>query len=68
MNKRWIQSVWLALLGVAVIPGWAFAQDKPGVLVGKKAPEFQIQGIYNEPYTLDTFKGHILVMQFGASW
>jgi hypothetical protein len=36
--------------------------------VGKVAPEFHIQGIYNEPYSLETFKGHILVIQFGASW
>ncbi|HWI58926.1 MAG TPA: hypothetical protein VNZ22_16995 [Bacillota bacterium] len=41
---------------------------KPGPLVGKPAPAFQVQGIYNESLSLETFKGHILVMQFGASW
>ena len=39
-----------------------------GPLVGRKAPDFHIQGIYTEPYSLETFKGHIMVMQFGASW
>ena len=44
------------------------AQSRQGVLVGKPAPSFQLQGIYNETYSLDQFKGHILVMQFGSSW
>ncbi len=39
-----------------------------GAMVGKQAPPFQLQGIYNESYSLETFKGHILVMQFGSSW
>lgn len=37
-------------------------------MVGKAAPAFQIQGIFHEPYSLEAFKGHILVMQFGSSW
>ncbi len=45
----------------------AYSQQR-GSLVGKAAPEFHIQGIYNESYSLEKFKGHILVMQFGASW
>ncbi len=44
------------------------AQERQGRLVGKPAPEFHVQGIYNEPFSLETFKGHILVMQFGSSW
>jgi hypothetical protein len=60
---RWC---WLPLLLPAFcVPGHA-AGSRP--LMGKKAPEFHIQGIYQEPYSLETFKGHILVMQFGASW
>ncbi len=39
-----------------------------GPLVGTKAPGFDVQGIYSEDYSLESFKGHILVMQFGASW
>jgi hypothetical protein len=46
----------------------AQGQDRPGRLVGERAPEFHIQGIYNEAYSLQSFKGHILVMQFGTSW
>jgi len=49
-----------------VIPGQA--QSRPSPLVGKPAPSFQLQGVYNETYSLDQFKGHILVMQFGSSW
>ena len=37
-------------------------------LVGQKAPDFLLHGIYSEDYSRDTFKGHILVMQFGTSW
>jgi hypothetical protein len=44
------------------------AQSRQSRLVGKPAPSFQLQGIYNETYSLDQFKGHILVMQFGSSW
>jgi len=40
----------------------------PGPMVGKAAPAFQIQGAFDETYSLEPFKGHILVMQFGASW
>ncbi len=41
---------------------------KQGRLFGKPAPAFQVQGIYGENLSLDTFKGHILVIQFGTSW
>ncbi len=41
---------------------------KPGPLVGKAAPAFQVPGSFNESFSLETFKGHILVMQFGSSW
>jgi hypothetical protein len=49
-----------------VIPGQA--QSRQSALVGKPAPSFQLHGVYNETYSLDQFKGHILVMQFGSSW
>jgi hypothetical protein len=56
------------LLSCCVCPGRSQAQSRQGALVGKPAPSFQLQGIYNETYSLDQFKGHILVMQFGSSW
>jgi hypothetical protein len=46
----------------------AEAQGRGSGLVGKPAPEFHVDGIYNETYSLEKFKGHILVLQFGASW
>lgn len=46
----------------------AAAPIEQGPLVGKPAPAFQVQGIYHENCCLEAFKGHILVMQFGASW
>ena len=58
----------VALLGVCAQVTSCRAQSRRGALVGKPAPNFQLQGIYNEPYSLDQFKGHILVMQFGSSW
>ncbi len=62
-----------ALLAVILLSGWvnvfpSAAQSRQGALVGKPAPSFRLQGIYNETYSLDQFKGHILVMQFGSSW
>jgi len=56
----------LLLGSVCATPGRA--QSRQGSLVGKPAPSFQLQGIYDEAYSLDQFKGHILVMQFGSSW
>ena len=56
----------LLLGSVCVTPSQA--QSRQGSLVGKPAPGFQLQGIYSENYSLDQFKGHILVMQFGSSW
>jgi hypothetical protein len=72
LNARWVLNYW-ACLGLALLgPGcWgraAGSQAGLGPLVGKRAPAFQAQGIFNEPYSLETFKGHILVLQFGASW
>jgi len=60
----------LAVLLIAVCgcPGEDKSQSRPGPMVGKAAPAFRIQGVFNEPYSLETFKGHILVMQFGSSW
>jgi hypothetical protein len=61
------------LLAAVVLGCWAQvmrgqAQSRQSALVGKSAPSFQLQGIYGEMYSLDQFKGHILVMQFGSSW
>ena len=39
-----------------------------GQMVGQNAPVFRVQGIYSETYSLEQFKGHILVIQFGSSW
>ena len=63
---------WMALAAVLLGCGaqviTSQAQSRQGDLVGKPAPNFQLQGIYKETYSLDRFKGHILVMQFGSSW
>ena len=59
---------WLATaLAAFCLPGQA-ASNRPGPLVAQKAPAFHIHGIYNEDYSLETFEGHIRVMQFGTSW
>jgi cytochrome oxidase Cu insertion factor (SCO1/SenC/PrrC family) len=67
---RWLaESVWLAA-ALIVVCGFqldGYAQGR-GIRLGQKAPDFNITGIYGEPYSLETFKGHILVMQFGSSW
>ncbi len=67
-----VRSRWAVLAAVILgccayaLPG--AAQSRQSGLVGTAAPGFQLQGIYNETYSLDQFKGHILVMQFGSSW
>ena len=68
--KRWLpEGVWFAavLIGLCGLPSDGYAQGR-GTRLGQKAPSFNITGIYGEPYSLETFKGHILVMQFGSSW
>ncbi len=60
-------ALWLTPAIMALSAGGAEAV-KQGPLLGKPAPAFQVRGIYNESLTLESFKGHILVMQFGASW
>jgi hypothetical protein len=56
------------LLSCFIYPARSQAQSRKSALVGKPAPSFQLQGIYDEAYSLEQFKGHILVMQFGSSW
>jgi hypothetical protein len=55
------------LIGLCAFQSDGFAQSR-GTSLGQKAPGFHITGIWGEPYSLETFKGHILVMQFGSSW
>ena len=69
--KRYLQlgSIWtVAFTAAWVASGAASAEARPGPLVGKTAPAFRVEGIFHETYSLETFKGHILVMQFGTSW
>ncbi len=75
MNSEGTSSVWRGRAAlVAVVLGLCGqvipcpAQSRQGALVGMPAPSFELQGIYNETYSLDQFMGHILVMQFGSSW
>ena len=64
-----VEGIWLAatLIGLCSWQHSVYAQGR-GSLVGQKAPEFHIPGIWGEPYSLESFKGHILVLQFGSSW
>ena len=64
-DRALLAALWLGWCAL-VIP--YPAQARADALVGKPAPKFQLQGIYGEQYSLDQFKGHILVMQFGSSW
>ena len=57
-----------ALISWCAVAPSSQAQSQQGSLIGRPAPGFQLQGIDNERYSLDQFKGHILVMQFGSSW
>jgi hypothetical protein len=67
LRTAWSGRVLLAALLLTVaVP--CRAQSRQSDLVGKPAPSFQLQGVYGEPYSLEKFKGHILVMQFGSSW
>lgn len=59
--------LWIAPAMTALGAGGA-EPVKPGPLVGKPAPAFRVQGIFDESLSLEAFKRHILVMQFGASW
>ncbi len=70
MPRRGFRYLLSACLFVAVL-GSGLSLTRPAhaqSLVGKRAPEFHIDGIFNEAYSLEKFKGHILVLQFGSSW
>ncbi len=62
--------LFVAVAGTMILAwsGLTYAQQGGSGLVGKPAPEFHLKGIYSEDYSLEKFKGHILVLQFGASW
>jgi len=64
---RWFLAATL-LLGIGAFNREGWSAERSGPMVGRQAPPFQIQGIFGEPYSIEAFKGHILVMQFGASW
>jgi hypothetical protein len=75
MKAEGVSRVWrgrallvAVLASCCVFAARAQAQSRQSRLIGKPAPSFQLQGVYNEAYSLDQFKGHILVMQFGSSW
>lgn len=59
---------WCRFLLVLSCSSLSLPAANPHPLLGKPAPAFRVKGIYQETYSLDMFKGHILVMQFGASW
>jgi hypothetical protein len=67
LSKLLKSAVWLAPAIVALSASGADSV-KQGRLVGKPASAFHVQGIFQETLSLEAFKGHILVMQFGASW
>ncbi len=58
----------IAAAGLVTSAQTGAAQERGGALLGKPAPAFHLNGMYHEDYSLESFKGHILVMQFGASW
>ena len=64
-----VEGFWFAtfLIGLCALQSDGFTQSR-GTSLGQRAPDFHIAGIWGEPYSLETFKGHILVMQFGSSW
>lgn len=72
MSRNHLQTAtvlaWALLLCAWGCPSQAGDRNGQGPLVGKPAPPFSVQGVYHEPLALEAFKGHILVLQFGASW
>ena len=66
-STRWLLAATI-LVGIGAFHYDGWSQERQGAMLGKPAPAFQVQGIYGESYSLESFKGHILVMQFGASW
>ncbi len=69
MRLRVFHWSWFAICAVLLWESSRAAEvPGQGPLVGTKAPGFHVQGTFSEDYSLESFKGHILVMQFGASW
>ncbi len=60
---------------VLTLGGWLAAHsaaglqtDGKGSMYGKRAPDFRIQGVYGETYSLAALRGHVVILQFGTSW
>ena len=63
----WILAATL-FLGICGFNREGWSQERQGRMVSRQAPPFHVQGIFGDSYSIEAFKGHILVIQFGASW
>ena len=68
--KFW--AAWVIVLGLIILLAFGFSTDPkkvPSPLIGKPAPDFQVDGLNREQkFSLSEFKGIPIVLNFWASW
>ncbi|MGH8544060.1 MAG: TlpA family protein disulfide reductase [Vicinamibacteria bacterium] len=62
-GKWWLGALVLAAFGAALA-----SQSEPKDILGKKAPEFQLDSITGENLRLSALRGKVVVLDFWAVW
>ena len=72
LNSFKFWAVWTVVLGIIALLAFGFTTDPkkvPSPLMGRPAPDFQIDELYGEQkISLSEFKGIPIVLNFWASW
>lgn len=61
MKKFILTTAYLAIFGIAI------AQDQQP-LIGESAPDFELQDLNGDVYSLEQFRGKYVVLHFAATW
>lgn len=68
MKKQWFVLSAILVLAVLAIYQSAAVNKEEVAKVGFKAPQFNLQGLNGQPYSLDQLGGKPVVINFWASW
>jgi cytochrome c biogenesis protein CcmG/thiol:disulfide interchange protein DsbE len=70
-SRVWRWAIPLAVVPVLVLLGYGFRTDPreiPSPLLGKPASPFTLTAFDGKPVTLESLRGHVVVLNFWASW
>ncbi len=68
-QKRWGQlAVWVLFVALMAVMGWKLVQVTRGSVSSGSAPDFTLITFDGESFTLSDYRGHVVVINFWASW